>query len=158
LRGRIGSGQTHVCPKARWRSWGLTLRSVVPAHGWRMRLRAAGPTCHFPERPPRYFSSRDRPSFADIISTPLPRRHAVWRSLLGRTCRPAPTGRGASSKYGRSGTLRSASGIWPREQSVPAEFSLGDRRVAPADGPILPWAFGLSQAFGSGHRADTVGP
>jgi hypothetical protein len=134
--GLIGRKASTCLPSRRWRSWGCALRSLAPAHGWlQARFRAADPTCHSPERPPRY-SRRGIAVICSHTDTP----HSPIRPYR-------------AYRDGRSRTLRSASGIWPRKQSVLA--ARVPNRMAPRlgalfpVGPILPWAFGLSQAFGS---------
>jgi hypothetical protein len=148
-RGLIGVGQEGACPEARWRSWGFCPSQCCSC--CRVACAAfprAGPTCHSPERRPRYFSSRDRPPCPHTRSHP-PTLHPTRDSIVGRhTGRPQSSG---TVDQGRSGRLL---GFGPGSSPRPPPLSRRSRWNAGSGGPILPWAFGLSQAFGSSHGAD----
>jgi hypothetical protein len=148
-RGLIGVGQEGACPEARWRSWGFCPSQCCSC--CRVACAAfprAGPTCHSPERRPRYFSSRDRPPCPHTRSHP-PTLHPTRDSIVRRhTGRPQSSG---TVDQGRSGRLL---GFGPGSSPRPPPLSRRSRWNAGSGGPILPWAFGLSQAFGSSHEAD----
>jgi len=140
--GLIGRKADTCRPSRRWRSWGYALRSFAPARGWLQRVSAPPSPLAFCLNVHLDILVEGSPSF---VHTPTP-PHSPIRPYR-------------AYRDGRSRTFRSASGIWPRGQSVPA--ARVPNRIASRlgalfpVGPILPWAFGLSQAFGSSRATHT---